>query len=103
MNSKSTFSAHATLKVDGKPYLSPSDFKNLLNFSSLVPPSISDSLFKIADSNGKGYLSLDDFIAFDTLVASPDAEFKLCFKTLDMKNAGSLSLSDIKTSNDFLT
>lgn len=73
------FDLHAS-NHNGSTALSPQEFKNAILPQSSVY-SLSDStanlLFAAADSRKVGLLSAADFNAFESLLATPDAEFRI--------------------------
>lgn len=53
-------------------------------------------LFKVADTKKRGLVSFDDFVAFETLLKQPDAEFRVAFAVFDVDADGELSFDEFK-------
>lgn len=51
-------------------------------------------LFRVADKQRKGLVSLEDFIDFQRLLKLPDAEFRVAFELFDQNQDGELSLEE---------
>jgi len=45
----------------------------------------------MADENHDGYVSLSEFIFFNTLMSTPEAEFKAAFVMFDINGDGKVS------------
>jgi len=54
-------------------------------------------LFDIADRRGRGVLNLQDWAAFENILAKPDAEYQIAFRLFDVEGSGSLKYDDFVT------
>lgn len=95
-----TFHSLATAdSIAGTAYLTEADF-----VTAIAPNSDFDKisrsqygiLFKIADQKKQGKVSYDDFIAFETLLKKPDAEFDIAFRFFDLDGNGAVSFDEFK-------
>lgn len=51
-------------------------------------------LFRVADRNRRGLVSLEDYVQFQRLLKLPDAEFRVAFALFDVNQDGKLSLEE---------
>jgi solute carrier family 25 aspartate/glutamate transporter 12/13 len=54
-------------------------------------------LYKLADRSSKGYVSFDDFVIFQDLLAKPDAEYEVAFRVFDVNNTGKVTFDQFKS------
>jgi Ca2+-binding EF-hand superfamily protein len=90
------FQVFASVKKDGKSYMTVDDFiralvphqyhfepKSQKNKTKTLPAA-----FKIADQNGDGLLSFQEYLFFVTLLSIPEKSFKVAFKLMDEDGSG---------------
>ncbi|KAJ3055596.1 mitochondrial aspartate-glutamate transporter agc1 [Rhizophlyctis rosea] len=53
-------------------------------------------LFRVADRESRGLISLEDWYAFEALLNRPDAEFEIAFRVLDSNNDGRVTIENVK-------
>ncbi|KKA27384.1 hypothetical protein TD95_000466 [Thielaviopsis punctulata] len=53
-------------------------------------------LFKVADRNNQGKISLADWAEFENLLSKPDAEYQIAFRLFDTGRTGHVSYEDFK-------
>ncbi len=94
------FEKYASSTVNGTKVMTPNDFIN-----AIAPPQLDYSkisrksfavLFPVADSNDKGYVTLDDWISFENLLNLPDADYEIAFRFFDKSGNGKVSPSEFK-------
>jgi solute carrier family 25 aspartate/glutamate transporter 12/13 len=75
------------------------------NFVNAIAPSVDfyninkdkyGLLFQVADKGQTGKISKSDFLAFQALLAKPDAEYEILFRLVDSKYAGVLTVNQFK-------
>ncbi|EEH16181.1 hypothetical protein PABG_06268 [Paracoccidioides brasiliensis Pb03] len=92
---KPHFQRHArTDSETGERYMNEEDFINA------VAPAHEDYhkikreqygiLFRVADRRRTGKVNLQDWIAFETLIAKPDAEYEIAFRLFDVEGTGTV-------------
>lgn len=90
-----TFYRHASVqnKANGKFYMTVDDFVACMTPALLdISPTRLKTLFEVAvGSQNVGLISLEEFLAFNRLLAQPDAEYLIAFKVMDRDNSGSIS------------
>ncbi|KAG5513887.1 hypothetical protein PMAC_000509 [Pneumocystis sp. 'macacae'] len=97
---RNTFEKYATVKQHGQLYM------NLDNFINAIVPEEEDCykikredyflIFRVADVNKRGLLSLQDWICFENLLAKHDAENEIVFRIFDVNGTGSISCDDFR-------
>ncbi|KAJ1926253.1 mitochondrial aspartate-glutamate transporter agc1 [Tieghemiomyces parasiticus] len=100
------FDQHASVTQDGARYLTPDDFSRALQ--SYAPatvrqqpggmPSADDYrlLFRIADTEKRGLVSLANFLMFQSVLTRPYAEFELAFRYFDTQGRGTITTEDFQ-------
>lgn len=53
-------------------------------------------LFRVADRKGKGHITLQDYGAFENLLAKPDAEYDIAFRLFDVDREGTVKYDQFK-------
>jgi len=53
-------------------------------------------LFQVADTKRRGLVTFDEFVAFETLLKQPDAEFRVAFALFDVDGNGELTFDEFK-------
>jgi Ca2+-binding EF-hand superfamily protein len=90
------FHVFASVQKDGKAYMTVDDFIRALvphqfHFESKEEKKRVKSMpaaFKIADQNGDGLLSFQEYLFFVTLLSIPESSFKVAFKLMDVDGSG---------------
>ncbi|KAK1926724.1 putative mitochondrial inner membrane protein [Papiliotrema laurentii] len=97
---RKTFDKFATVEVDGKKYLGPTQFIDAIapieeGFSRIKREQYS-VLFRVADSSRRGLVSFEDFVVFETLLKRPDADYQLAFQVFDVDASGTIDFDEFK-------
>ncbi|KYQ88288.1 EF-hand domain-containing protein [Tieghemostelium lacteum] len=105
---KDTFDKFASTVIEGKKHMTANDFLTVLTTPE-SPEARGDQilkatldadkfkiLFQIADVDHTGYISFDEYVMFDELMAKPEAEYFLAFKLFDRDGNGKISKEDFK-------
>ncbi|WVW82453.1 hypothetical protein I302_104463 [Kwoniella bestiolae CBS 10118] len=95
-----TFDRFAKEEVEGKKYLNPSQFIDAIaptdeGFSKIKREQYTN-LFKVADNAGRGLVSWEDFVVFETLLKRPDADYQLAFLVFDTDASGTIEFDEFK-------
>ncbi|EED17011.1 mitochondrial carrier protein, putative [Talaromyces stipitatus ATCC 10500] len=53
-------------------------------------------LFRVADRRRRGRISLNDWAAFENLLAKPDAEYEIAFRLFDVEGTGAIKFETFK-------
>lgn len=53
-------------------------------------------LFQVADTKRRGLVTLEEFVAFETLLKQPDAEFRVAFSLFDVDRNDQITLPEFK-------
>ncbi|ODV91551.1 hypothetical protein CANCADRAFT_72623 [Tortispora caseinolytica NRRL Y-17796] len=93
-NSRAVFNQFSVENADGQRIMTPENFVNAIapeneNYT-VIPKSSYIVLFAAADRACRGYLTVDDWIDFERVLATPDAEYRLAFRVFDPKRTGSV-------------
>ncbi|CAG8720301.1 8838_t:CDS:1, partial [Acaulospora morrowiae] len=96
---RKVFERHASIEVGGQKYMNQDDF-----ISAIAPGEDWKKikreqfgiLFKVADNNKKGLISLQDFVVFENLLSKPDAEYEIAFRLFDVDGTGKITLDQFK-------
>ncbi|ORY72748.1 mitochondrial inner membrane protein [Leucosporidium creatinivorum] len=97
---RKTFEQFATADSaeEGK-YLSETDFVSAIaptgDFAKIGRQQYG-ILFHIADQRKRGKVTWEDFVAFETTLKRPDAEFDIAFKFFDSDGSGDVSFDEFK-------
>ncbi|WVQ62044.1 uncharacterized protein L199_000178 [Kwoniella botswanensis] len=95
-----TFDRFAKEEIEGKKYLNPSQFIDAIaptdeGFSKIKREQYTN-LFKVADNTGRGLVSWEDFVVFETLLKRPDADYQLAFLVFDTDASGTIEFDEFK-------
>ncbi|WWC66402.1 uncharacterized protein I206_100304 [Kwoniella pini CBS 10737] len=95
-----TFDRFAKEEVEGKKYLNPTQFIDAIaptdeGFSKIKREQYTN-LFKVADGTGRGLVSWEDFVVFETLLKRPDADYQLAFLVFDTDASGTIEFDEFK-------
>ncbi|KAL1954498.1 hypothetical protein VTO42DRAFT_1109 [Malbranchea cinnamomea] len=98
---KARFMAHArTDSETGELYLSEEDFIDAIAPKNEDYHKIKREqygiLFRVADRRKTGKLNLNDWAAFEALLAKPDAEYEIAFRLFDTEGTGTVKYETIK-------
>nr|XP_018999580.1 solute carrier family 25 (mitochondrial aspartate/glutamate transporter), member 12/13 [Kwoniella mangroviensis CBS 8507]OCF63041.1 solute carrier family 25 (mitochondrial aspartate/glutamate transporter), member 12/13 [Kwoniella mangroviensis CBS 8507] len=95
-----TFDRFAKEEIEGKKYLNPSQFIDAIaptdeGFSKIKREQYTN-LFTVADNTGRGLVSWEDFVVFETLLKRPDADYQLAFLVFDTDASGTIEFDEFK-------
>ncbi|KAI5816484.1 hypothetical protein BZA77DRAFT_368726 [Pyronema omphalodes] len=80
--------------------MSRADFVNAIAPESAdyhkIPRDQFGILFEVADRVGAGYLTLEEWAAFESLLSKPDAEYQIVFRRFDVQGKGTLDFDDLR-------
>ncbi|GHJ87567.1 hypothetical protein NliqN6_3969 [Naganishia liquefaciens] len=96
---RKTFDAFAKVEKDGKRFLDADSFIDAIAPSedfSKIKRAQYGVLFKVADINGRGLVSWEDFTVFETLLKRPDADYQIAFQYFDTDSSGTISFDEFK-------
>ncbi|RKP14113.1 mitochondrial carrier domain-containing protein [Piptocephalis cylindrospora] len=95
------FTQHARTFHNGEAFLSQAEFIDAITGPSEDFSRFSRShyavLFHLADRQQSGLISLPDFVAFERLLAKPDAEYEVAFRLFDPEGTGSITYDKFKS------
>nr|ODN87653.1 solute carrier family 25 (mitochondrial aspartate/glutamate transporter), member 12/13 [Cryptococcus depauperatus CBS 7855] len=97
---RKTFDRFAKEELEGKKYLTPSQFIDAIaptdeGFSKIKREQYGN-LFRVADSSDRGLVSFEDFVVFETCKRTPDADYQLAFQVFDVDASGSIEFDEFK-------
>ncbi|KAF2075106.1 hypothetical protein CYY_003583 [Polysphondylium violaceum] len=104
---KAIFEKYASANLEGQKHMTAEDFLNALTtldkeyrgdqiLKATLDADKFKILFQIADVDHTGYISFDEYVMFDELMAKPDSEYFLAFKLFDRDGNGTISKDDFK-------
>ncbi|CCJ30988.1 unnamed protein product, partial [Pneumocystis jirovecii] len=96
---KNTFEKYATVEQHGQLYMNLDNFINAIvpeEYSHKIKREEYSLIFKVADVNKRGLLSLQDWICFENLLEKHDAENEIVFKFFDLNGTGNVSCDDFR-------
>ncbi|KND01105.1 uncharacterized protein SPPG_04194 [Spizellomyces punctatus DAOM BR117] len=97
--SREFFASHASVQKEGTKYMTLADFCQAVTPSAEAKEVQKDGcnvLFRVADRQGRGMLTVDDFIHFEAMLSRPDAEFEIAFRLFDEDADGIITLDQFK-------
>ncbi|XP_078085535.1 electrogenic aspartate/glutamate antiporter SLC25A13, mitochondrial [Mustelus asterias] len=96
---RTIFLKYATVEKNGERYMSPDDFVrrflNLRNGMESNPETVK-LLTGAVNQSKTGLISFQDFLAFESVLRSPDALYVVAFQLFDQNGSGEVSFDDIK-------
>ncbi|KAI8992444.1 mitochondrial carrier domain-containing protein [Pilobolus umbonatus] len=94
-----TFQKYATLERENEKNMSKDDFLAAIapeeDFKKIERVQF-ELLYRLADKQGKGYVTFDDFIIFEDLLSKPDAEYEVAFRLFDVDGTGKVTFDQFK-------
>ncbi|KAG9289102.1 hypothetical protein G9A89_022411 [Geosiphon pyriformis] len=100
---KLIFEKFASVEKDGKKYMTQEDFIAAIapgeDYKKIQKEQFG-ILFRVADTDRKGFLSFQDFVVFENMLSKPDAEYEIAFRLFDVNGTGKISVEQFK---DILT
>jgi solute carrier family 25 aspartate/glutamate transporter 12/13 len=94
------FQKHATLEKESDKVMSRDDFLAAIapgeDFKKIQREQF-DLLYVLADRSHKGYVTFDDFVIFQDLLAKPDAEYEVAFRVFDKEGTGKVTFDQFKS------
>ncbi|KAI5816504.1 mitochondrial carrier protein [Pyronema omphalodes] len=97
---KAAFEKFATITTPaGERAMSRTDFVNAIAPESAdyhkIPRDQFGILFEVADRAGAGYLTLEEWATFESLLSKPDAEYQIVFRRFDVQGKGTVDFDDL--------
>ncbi|XP_074001674.1 LOW QUALITY PROTEIN: electrogenic aspartate/glutamate antiporter SLC25A12, mitochondrial [Numenius arquata] len=96
---RSIFLQYASVEKDGEHYMTPEDFvqKYLgLYTDPRYNPKTVQLLAGVADQTKDGLISFQEFLAFESVLCTPDAIFIVAFQLFDKSGNGEVTFANIK-------
>ncbi|NXK18264.1 CMC1 protein, partial [Arenaria interpres] len=96
---RSIFLKYASVEKDGEHYMTPEDFvqKYLgLYTDPRYNPKTVQLLAGVADQTKDGLISFQEFLAFESVLCTPDAIFIVAFQLFDKSGNGEVTFANIK-------
>jgi len=94
---KTAFNRVAQTGSDGERYLDRDGFVKALvpkgDFHKIGREQYA-VLFRVADTSRNGRVTLDQFIAFESLLMRPDADYRVAWSLFDANHDGSISFDE---------
>ncbi|XP_043073727.1 calcium-binding mitochondrial carrier protein Aralar2 isoform X2 [Puntigrus tetrazona] len=96
---KSIFLKYASVEKNGEHYMSPEDFvSKYLHAKTDIQPSKEATalLAGVVDQTKDGLISFQEFLAFESVLCTPDALFMVAFQLFDKTGNGIATFEDVK-------
>ncbi|NXY75703.1 CMC1 protein, partial [Glareola pratincola] len=96
---RSIFLQYASVEKDGEHYMTPEDFvqKYLgLYTDPHYNPKTVQLLAGVADQTKDGLISFQEFVAFESVLCTPDAIFVVAFQLFDKSGSGEVTFANVK-------
>ncbi|XP_051479222.1 electrogenic aspartate/glutamate antiporter SLC25A12, mitochondrial isoform X2 [Apus apus] len=96
---RSIFLQYASVEKDGEHYMTPEDFvqKYLgLYTDPRYNPKTVQLLAGVADQTKDGLISYQEFLAFESVLCTPDAIFIVAFQLFDRSGNGEITFANVK-------
>ncbi|KAM6348924.1 electrogenic aspartate/glutamate antiporter SLC25A12, mitochondrial isoform 1-T1 [Alca torda] len=96
---RSIFLQYASVEKDGEHYMTPEDFvqKYLgLYTDPHYNPKTVQLLAGVADQTKDGLISFQEFVAFESVLCTPDAIFIVAFQLFDKSGNGEVTFANVK-------
>ncbi|XP_075009322.1 electrogenic aspartate/glutamate antiporter SLC25A12, mitochondrial isoform X2 [Calonectris borealis] len=96
---RNIFLQYASVEKDGEHYMTPEDFvqKYLGLYTDLrYNPKTVQLLAGVADQTKDGLISYQEFLAFESVLCTPDAIFIVAFQLFDKSGNGEVTFANVK-------
>ncbi|NXH67865.1 CMC1 protein, partial [Hydrobates tethys] len=96
---RNIFLQYASVEKDGEHYMTPEDFvqKYLGLYTDLrFNPKTVQLLAGVADQTKDGLISYQEFLAFESVLCTPDAIFIVAFQLFDKSGNGEVTFANVK-------
>ncbi|XP_048165506.1 calcium-binding mitochondrial carrier protein Aralar1 [Corvus hawaiiensis] len=96
---RNIFLQYASVEKDGEHYMTPEDFvqKYLgLHTDPHHNPKTVQLLAGVADQTKDGLISFQEFLAFESVLCTPDAIFVVAFQLFDKNGSGEVTFANVK-------
>uniref|UniRef100_A0A8C3FD87 Solute carrier family 25 member 12 n=1 Tax=Chrysemys picta bellii TaxID=8478 RepID=A0A8C3FD87_CHRPI len=93
------FSTYTTVEKDGEHYMTPGDFVQRylgLYTDPNYNPETLQLLAGVADQTKDGLISYQEFLAFESVLCTPDAMFIVAFQLFDKSGNGEVTFENVK-------
>ncbi|XP_028395324.1 calcium-binding mitochondrial carrier protein Aralar2-like isoform X2 [Dendronephthya gigantea] len=94
---KKIFLKYASLEEDGEMFMTPEDFiRTFLGMQKEDDYNVEtlNLLSGVVDQTKDGLISFSEMLAFESLLCSPDAQFRIVFQLFDLDGKGSVSFDE---------
>lgn len=94
---KKIFLKYATVEKEGEMYMTPEDFIRTFLGMQKEENYNKDTLHLLSgvvDQTKDGFISFSELLAFESLLCSPDAQFRIAFQLFDLDGKGSVSFDE---------
>ncbi|XP_015667350.1 calcium-binding mitochondrial carrier protein Aralar1 [Protobothrops mucrosquamatus] len=96
---RNIFLQYATVEQSGERYMTPEDFVRRYLGLYTEPhfnPKTVDLLAGVADQTKDGLISFQEFLAFESVLCTPDAMFIVAFQLFDKSGSGEVTFENVK-------
>ncbi|KAL7991634.1 hypothetical protein Chor_015890 [Crotalus horridus] len=96
---RNIFLQYATVEQSGERYMTPEDFVRRYLGLYTEPhynPKTVDLLAGVADQTKDGLISFQEFLAFESVLCTPDAMFIVAFQLFDKSGNGEVTFENVK-------
>uniref|UniRef100_A0A2D4H6J4 Calcium uptake protein 1, mitochondrial n=1 Tax=Micrurus lemniscatus lemniscatus TaxID=129467 RepID=A0A2D4H6J4_MICLE len=96
---RNIFLQYATVEQSGECYMTPEDFVRRYLGLYTEPhynPKTVDLLAGVADQTKDGLISFQEFLAFESVLCTPDAMFIVAFQLFDKSGNGEVTFENVK-------
>ncbi|TRZ02101.1 hypothetical protein DNTS_004795 [Danionella cerebrum] len=95
---KSIFLKHASVEKNGEHYMSPEDFVSKFlhaRTDKRLSKEATDLLAAVVDQTKNGLISFQEFLAFESVLCAPDADFLVAFQLFNKTGDGFVKFEDV--------
>ncbi|CAG8445764.1 1908_t:CDS:2 [Ambispora gerdemannii] len=96
---KRVFENFASVDKNGQKYMTQDDFIAAIapdeDYKKIQKEQFA-ILFRVADADRKGLVSLQDFVVFENLLSKPDADYEIAFRLFDINGTGKVTFDQFK-------
>ncbi|KAM9650418.1 LOW QUALITY PROTEIN: electrogenic aspartate/glutamate antiporter SLC25A13, mitochondrial [Trichechus inunguis] len=96
---RTIFLKYASIEKNGEFFMSPNDFVtgylNIFGESQPNPKTV-ELLSGVVDQTKDGLISFQEFVAFESVLCTPDALFMVAFQLFDKAGKGEVTFEDVK-------